>query len=238
MFTLAQAGDGGWTQRQVRRRVERRAWVRVAGRGYTGAPASISALGQAWAAALTWPGCVVSHTTAARLYGFPVEPDPDTHVIVRAGTRSAARLRAHHLPLADRETVVAAGGLLGCARRRTAIDCRAWLPDDRALRPFSWLSTRSVVTCAELAAAVRGRLGREGTPRLVRLLRITRGGAVSLAEDRMHALLHAAGLDGWRAGCRIFDADGLIAVVDLNPWSPPCDVRWTRAGVNHDRGGM
>ena len=215
VFTLAQAGDEGWTPRQVRRRVEEHTWVRVAGRGYAGAAPEITALGQAWAARLTWPGCVVSHTTAARLHGFPVEVDPDTHVVVGAGAHSATRLRAHQVPLADHDIVITAGGLLACSRHRTALDCLVWLPEDRALRLFAWLSTHGVLTRAELAAAVPGRLGREGTPRLLRLLRVTRSGAVSPAERRMHTLLHAAGLRGWRAGCQIFDGDGLIAVVDL-----------------------
>ena len=83
------------------------------------------------------------------------------------------------------------------------------------LELWAWLSARQILTVDLLAAAVRERLGRRGTPKLVRLLSQVRSGAASVAEIRLHRLLRAAGLEGWKANVRIEDAAGTVAVVDV-----------------------
>jgi hypothetical protein len=89
------------------------------------------------------------------------------------------------------------------------------MPLEDAWRLFAWVSTRAVLTREDLARAVRRRLGRRGTPQLLTLLRGSAGGAVSGAERRAHGLLRRAGIRGWVANARVFDAEGLIGVVDL-----------------------
>lgn len=79
VFTRRQAVQAGWTDRQVRRRLEAGRWVRVAGAGLMAAPRLPNdprsrALALAWAGHVTWPEATVGHRTAAVLYGMPVDP--------------------------------------------------------------------------------------------------------------------------------------------------------------------
>ena len=92
-FTRRQAFDEGWTDRQVRLLVERRDWVRMAGRVLAVREQPVEATALAWAAALTWPGAVSSHLTAARLHGFPVADCQEGQVTGSASLRRAYRLR-------------------------------------------------------------------------------------------------------------------------------------------------
>lgn len=206
VFTRAQALAEGWTERQVRRRMATGAWARVAGLGLTGrARAATDAGLLAWAACLTWPNAVVSHQTAGLLHGFPLDRPEVAHVLVRDGLRRAFRIRAHHgrLGSADVDTW---DGLAVTAPRRTALDCLAGLPPDQRLDLWAWLTSRGVITRQELAREVREGTGRHGTAALLALRTATRGGAVSVAERRLHELLRGAGILGWRAGAEILHA--------------------------------
>lgn len=58
-------------------------------------------------------------------------------------------------------------------------------------------------------------MGRRGGQNLLRLLELGRTGAASVAEQRLHRLLRAAGLDGWQAAVPVEDGAGLIAVADV-----------------------
>jgi very-short-patch-repair endonuclease len=62
---------------------------------------------------------------------------------------------------------------------------------------------------------VRDRLGRRGTPTLLRLLSLARSGAASIAELKLHEMLRTAGLSGWHPNAPVHDPAGLIAVVDV-----------------------
>jgi hypothetical protein len=213
VFTREQALAEGWTPRQVHLLVGRGDWVRAAGVALiarvalkdgvvpTGGVAAPDAAALAWSAALTWPWAVTSHLTAAGLHGFPVQGDDVGEVTSTRNSRRAYRLRAHQAPLADDE-VTTLGGLVLTTPERSAVDCLATLPLDDALDLWAWLSTRRVLTRPQLAEATRQRVGRHGVRRLVRLLGLTRSGAVSHAERRLHALLRTACIRGWRAGRR------------------------------------
>jgi very-short-patch-repair endonuclease len=72
-----------------------------------------------------------------------------------------------------------------------------------------------VLTRSGLARAAQQRFGRPGVKRLLRLLSLTSSGAVSGAELRLHRLLRAAGIGGWRAGVRIDHQGQVLGVVDL-----------------------
>lgn len=99
--------------------------------------------------------------------------------------------------------------------RRTAFDCLACFEPDEALDLWAWLTTRQVLEHGDLTTEVVRRKGWHGTPKLARLEGLTRTGAVSPAELQLHILLSAAQITRWEAGVRLFDADGLIGVVDV-----------------------
>ncbi len=213
-FTVAQALAEGWSPRQVQRRGEARRWRRVVGRGLTAEPAPDDAARLAWAATLTWPEAVVGFRTAARLHGFPIELHGDVEVYARRGRTVVSGLRPHWVPLQRNEITVHAGLPL-TSRTRTAVDCLAAVDVEEALDLYAWLTTRQVLSRAELQAQTRSRLGRHGTPQLIRLLQLTRTGAVSAAEHRTHGLLRSACITGWRAGAEVSDRAGVIGVVDI-----------------------
>ncbi len=214
VFTTRQALEEGWSPRQVERRVERRRWHRVVGAVLAAAPGPVSPQARAWAVRLQRPEAVVVLRTAALLWRLPVADDGLAHVRAGRGVRGRS-LRLQTGPLDDTDVVTFSDGLRLTDRRRTLLDCLALLPFDEALDLYAWASTRRLVDRAELAAELRARFGRPGAGQLRRLLAVTRGGAVSAAEVRLHSMLRRGGITGWRAGVCVADAAGPIAVVDL-----------------------
>jgi len=217
VFTRAQARAEGWTTDQVKHRVAGGHWVRLTPSALVAAGTPTTAGVLAWAATVTWPGAVLGHRTAALLHGFPVggAAEAVAHVVLPVGRHPVPGIRPHVADLEAVELCRLGNGLTVTSPRRTALDCLASLPPDDAGRLLAWVVTRRVLTRADLAAAARERVGRAGTPQLLRLLRETRTGALSTAERRAHALLRRRGITGWVANARVEDDDGLVGVVDL-----------------------
>lgn len=228
VFTTRQALDEGWTRDRIRKRLQAGFWIPVIGRGIVSAGREISAIQRAWATYLTvvrhttlwaaaiseseWTTSVVSHMTAGAVYGFPL--DADRGHIIAAAHRAPSGIHVHRDRLLNSE-VVLVGGLRLTTKRRTALDCLAFLDWDAAVNLWAWLMTRQILTGEHLGAAARDRLGRRGTPNLVRLLRLANSDAASIAELKFHQLLRAAGLTDWQANVQVRDADGVFAVVDV-----------------------
>lgn len=225
MFTAEQARAEGWTARTVRRRIDARRWVYVAGRGLAEPSPRWTAFQLAMAARLTLGEVVVSHWTAAGLHGFPereadaADPDdagPECDVIIGAGFRPhRLRIRPHRIPLTEAEIQVGPCGILLTTPARTALDCLAVCPFGAALDLWAWLSTRRIIDLEGLQAAIGLRRGRPGTAQLKRLAELVADGAASQAEWRLHQLLRRAGITGWTANAQVGDGRGLIGVVDL-----------------------
>lgn len=213
VFTAEQAVVEGWTVRQIRRRLARGRWQRLAGGVLADAQAPPSALGQAWLVALLWPDGVCVLRTAAALWRLPVPGDGLIHVSGPAGRR-AKGVRVHVLPVSD-EDVEIHGRIRVTSRYRTLLDCLAGLEFGEALDLYAWATTRDLLARSDVTAEFRERLGRPGAGQLRRLLAVTRTGAVSSAEHRLHGLLSDAGLGGWQSGVRIVDGAGVIGVVDV-----------------------
>lgn len=169
----------------------------------------------AMAARLTWPEAVASHLTAAGLHHFPLEDERAAHVIAGRGQKSRRGLKLHVLQLDTADTICLPSGITVTTPRRTAFDCLSALPFERGLDLWAWLSSRRVLDHDDLLQAVGDRRGWTGTPRLARLARVTKDGAVSEAEYRLHKLLRRAGLRGWQAGVAVRDDNGVIGVVDV-----------------------
>jgi hypothetical protein len=215
VFTARQALEEGWTPRQITRRLRNGAWVRIAGRGLARHDHERSGTAVAWAIRLTLPSAVVSHATAAVLHEFPVRGRVAAQACLpRKSGRSATITTFEH--------AVDAGDLGRfdstipvTLARRTATDCLATLPYDKARSLVAWLVTREVVTRDHLVEAV-GRYRRHpGAEQLGRLIDLTRWGALSSAEDLCHTVLDRGGVHGWTANVPISDAEGIILVADV-----------------------
>lgn len=214
VFTATQARDAGWTRRQVEHRLATGRWRRVAGLGLTAEPLPDDGRRRAWAATLTVPDAVVARRTAAEVWGFPTVSAGEVEIYASGRTRRLRGIRAlEGLPdLGDRRAI---GGLVLTSPIRTVLDCCAHLPWDQSLDLYAWATSRTVLSHADLAQALRLQFGRHGNAQLARLTAYTAHGAVSAAEHRCHALLRRAGITGWQAGATVRDALGVIGVVDL-----------------------
>ncbi|HST81737.1 MAG TPA: type IV toxin-antitoxin system AbiEi family antitoxin domain-containing protein [Kineosporiaceae bacterium] len=231
VFTARQAERQGWSRKRIRKRLQVGFWVPVLGRGITLAGNDISAAQLGWATYLTmvkdasrdfsaasvddsgWTSNVVSHMTAGAVFGFPLAGAVGGHIVASVH-QSPAGIHVHRDQLSNSD-VVRIGGLPLTTRRRTALDCLALLEWDEAVNLWAWLLSRQILTAEALAAAVRSRFGRRGTPTLIRLLSMARSGAASIAELRFHQLLRSARLSGWHANVQVRDVAGVIAVADV-----------------------
>lgn len=210
VFTAEQALEAGFTARQIRRRQAGGEWVRVAGRGLaereppgpspSPVPAGHSPWALAWAAQLTWPEVVACRRSAAVVHGFPVRPGREAEVVGGRPRRAVAGIRPVPGDGPPPGQVCVVGGLRVTDRRRTALDCLAFLPFDEALDLYVWLWARHEIPREQIVAAVQGRIGRPGCVQLRRLLAVTRSGPVSGAGYRLQRLLKASGLEGWTPG--------------------------------------
>jgi very-short-patch-repair endonuclease len=227
VFTAGQAIAEGWTPRQVRRRVARGRWRPLVGRVLiassgpsprmtSAAPSHpiTAALARAWAAQLLWPDAISAFRTAAVLWQFPVPDDGVAHVIGARGRR-ARGARVHAVEVAPGDITSGPRGLRVTTRRRTLLDCLAGLAFDEALDLYAWATSRRLLARDDVIAGLAARAGRPGAGQLRRLLEVTATGAVSGGEYRLHTLMSAARIAGWRAGVRIEDAEGVIGVVDV-----------------------
>jgi very-short-patch-repair endonuclease len=220
-FSRDQAIRHGLTPRQIRYRLDTGRWHRIVGsamsadeRPACGWPAATLA----HAAQLTWPDAVVGVGVAGVLHGFPIAPVDRTgavHVYVEVKHDPRPGLVAHRRPLPPGQIMSRPDGLRITTATRTALDCLAALPPDDAGDLFAWLSAHQVLDRRLLAAAIQHGTGRFGVSTLRHVHRLTRTGAVSEAERRVHDLLLRAGIHGWIAGVQVSDQHGVIGVVDL-----------------------
>lgn len=215
VFTRSQAYAGGWTPRQVKRRLAVGSWRRVAGIAISPAAQEIERWQLAYAVHLTWPAAVISHGLAGALWGFPIGVPTSGTATVEPGTKvTGHRLTALRRALPPGH-VTRLGPLRVTTRSRTATDLLAELPWADARNLFAWLSTRGLLGRAELERWTAGRTGLAGTPQLRRLLAVSAGGSLSAAEDRFHAVLRGAGITGWQANARVVVNGRVIAVADV-----------------------
>lgn len=213
-FTRRQAEADGWSGKQITRRLRQNAWQVVCGDALA-VTGDVTVRTRAWAARLTWPDAVVSHVTAAELHRLPVPASTLTHVTVPDAKHRLRGGVVHRLSLVDADVLCPQGQPRLTTPRRTAVDCLRWLTFDEALALWTWLVTRRLLTREDLVAEIAASQGRWGTPQLVRLLAETRGGALSRAERRLHALLRHAGITGWTANETVYVDGVAVAVADV-----------------------
>ncbi|MFL6101074.1 MAG: endonuclease domain-containing protein [Actinomycetales bacterium] len=95
------------------------------------------------------------------------------------------------------------------------MDLLASLPWPQARRLWAWTVTRNVLGPEQLAEAAATRVGWRGTPQLKRLVRSTSSGALSEAEERLHALLRKGRLERWVANAPVRVGGRVVAVADV-----------------------
>lgn len=199
----------------MRRLVRTGHWVVVLGKVLAPAAATVTPVTVAWAAALAaGVGGVVSHLTAARLWGLLVPPDAEAHVIVGRDTRVRIRgLRTHRIPLPD-DDVTTCEGIPTTTLVRTIVDCLLWLPVESGMALLADAQRRRLVSAAEVRAYLIASPCRHGMARAWTVLQEA-ADAFSIAEIRLHRILRAAGLTGWRANIEVFDSDGSVGWADV-----------------------
>jgi very-short-patch-repair endonuclease len=215
LFTRQQARGCGYSNYQVRRRLDTNEWQVflgpvLASAGLARTPALVDRA--AW---LAVPGAVLAGPSAARWHGMPVH-DRRAWLAVPV----SAHLRVPSVGVlrgpVSRFDVVLIDGMLVTDRARTVFDCLRVLPGPAALDLLDRALQQRWTTLDDLTGRVRASAGRRGVGRLVRLVAEAGSGARSAAERLAVDLLRRAGLDGWRANLPIHDAAGeLIGVGDL-----------------------
>ncbi|WP_300019600.1 hypothetical protein [Pseudonocardia sp.] len=141
------------------------------------------------------PDAVVSHLSAAVLYGFPVWGDPLRRVQMTRSRRSGARvtddLHVHAAPL-DPWELVTVDGITVTSVARTLVDVGRHVGFEQAVVVADAAMWRQVVTREELDVALAAAHGRPGVPAARRALAFARWGSESVGESRSRvAMLHA-----------------------------------------------
>ncbi len=183
---------------------------------YAECTAPLSQASLAWAGALAaGTESVVSHVTAARLWGLRTPSDPEVHVIAPRDSRlQVTGLRTHRVALAESE-MCRLDGIVITTTIRTVLDCTLWLGEEAGRALLVDAVQRRLLVLDDVRTALRLMGQRHGLSRAWSIVADLSGGAHSEAEVRAHKILAAAGIRGWEANVAVHDLDGLVGVVDL-----------------------
>jgi predicted transcriptional regulator of viral defense system len=221
VFTAAQARGAGYRPDEVRTACSSGRWVRIRRGVYVTATdlAEVEGRGgrhaiDCWAALafLDRPGTVVSHGSAARLWGWPVRRD--LNPVVRLTDPEQWRRGTDYLvnraplPAADRTT---RRRLPITAAARTLVDCaREWDLADAVVAMDAAL-LRGHTTDGELSRAARRW---PGASRAARAISLADGRAESPLETRGRLLVVGSGLPVFEPQVEIHSRGQLLGVVD------------------------
>jgi very-short-patch-repair endonuclease len=214
LFTTRQALDSGMTRAQVRHRRGTALWIPFAGAALRHRDAAPHQLADAYAACLTWPDAVTCLGAAARVHQLPVATGGPVRAVVPHARGAQLRLVPMRYALADSD-VLEIGPLRVTTLERTVFDCVGLLPARSAEELVIWVLTRRILSHAEMSDAVTRRRGAQGNQQRRALLDATRNGAMGVAEQRLHRILHGAGITGWAADRPVQDRFGLVGSADV-----------------------
>jgi very-short-patch-repair endonuclease len=215
LFTRRQAQQCGYSNYQVRRRLNTNEWQVFLGPVLAAAGLVPTPRLMDRAAWLAVPGAVLAGPSAARLHGMP---DHDRRPWIALPASAHPRLPPVGLirGRVSRCDVVLIDGMLVTDRARTVFDCLRVLPEPQSEALLDRALQQRWTTLDDLAGRVRAAAGRRGIRRVVRLVARAGSGARSAAERLAADLLRRAGIDGWVANQPIHDAAGaLIGIGDL-----------------------
>jgi very-short-patch-repair endonuclease len=214
VFTRSQARAYGYSEYQVRRRLNAGEWQVVLGSALSLGGLAVTPSIRDRAAQLSVPGSVLGGPSAARTWRLPV-PDPTPCLYVgRNGRSGFAGVRLIR-DMPEVRDVSLYQGLPTTSRSLAVIDCLRFLPDPAALSLLERALQRGWLDLDELTARVHARAGRGDRAKLIRLHSQVRGGERSEAERRLTGLLRAAGITGWQVNGAVCDDQGLIGVADV-----------------------
>ncbi|GGC06731.1 hypothetical protein GCM10010972_19980 [Cellulomonas carbonis] len=140
------------------------------------------------------PG-VLSHTTAALMWGLPLPGDPGPTHVIRPTTVSGSHADdvVRHLVRLAPDEVTTVAGMPVTTLARTAVDCAATLPAGHGLVVVD-AARRSGVTAEALQRALAGRPGTRGIRRARAVVEHADDGAESPGESSTRAALIGLGL--------------------------------------------
>ena len=218
VFTRRQARAAGCSAKREARLVARGDWLPVVGTAYVRAGTPVGPLARAWAGQLLTQG-VVSHRSAALLWGLPVMDDGRVHVTVPTDQRVRIEglVPYRRAPVDDGDLWVI-DGVPVTARVRTLLDCLGTFPERQAQRLLDRALLRRWIEPELFAARVRMATGLRGTPQLLRLLREAASGSRSEAERRLRGILRRARIRGWQAGVRLAELGLEVDVLFAAAW--------------------
>ncbi|QOR69290.1 DUF559 domain-containing protein [Ruania alkalisoli] len=212
-FTPPMAAAAGVSRAVLRYKLATEEWVRLCGSSIVRCEDRDSVLHRAIGAVLTWPQAILCLRTAALLHGLPVTDDGVAHVLMpdtrkprlnlRPSTYRHGRqaIRLHGVPTTDLHT--------------TIVDCLARLPEDEAWSLLAWVRTRELIGPDDLSERILHRFGMTGVVRLRELAEGAATGALSVGEQRLHEVLHDAGITGWLADVPIRFEGRILARADV-----------------------
>ena len=214
LFTHRQARASGLSAYQIRRRVRSGQWRRVVGPVLAVATLPLTLAVRDRAAQLAVPGSVLAGPSAARRWSIPVE---DSRTCLLVGPHAHPRVQGAIMiyegldpyDLWDRD------GVPVTSRPRAIVDCLRMLREREGLTLLDRALQQGWISLDDLSTRARDRVGRRGTPRLVRLVRQVAGGSRSAAERLLARLLNRAGIVGWAANVEISDDRGVIGIGDV-----------------------
>lgn len=212
-FTVDQALATGLSRRQVEYRVETKKFIRVAGDGLRLANDPETPGMLAFCAHLTWPDSIVCGPLAVALAGIKIHL-PTINVSVLKQRKKRLNITPHTWEFESTE-VSHWRGIPITNRTRSILDSLVLLPKPRAERLFIWAFTRDLITAHDLENFLVSNPGRRGNSRLKTFLNRAKTGAMSPGEDKLHQILHRAGIVGWQANATVRDELGVIARPDV-----------------------
>jgi hypothetical protein len=159
------------------------------------------------------PGSVISHVSAAAMWGLPVWDVPMDRVHItrgrRSGARIAPRLHLHAAPL-DATEVVDIGGITITSVGRTLTDVGRTVGFEQAVVIADAALHRDLITPEQMVAALDAAGRRPGVPQARRALAFARKGSHSVGESRSRVAMLRAGLPAPVLQWEVISSDGLV----------------------------
>jgi hypothetical protein len=170
-----------------------------------------------WAAVLSCGRhAVVSHRSAAQMWGMPVSAPTRPEVSVPSGAHPSPgpqiKVRAIDVPPGE---VQSHHGLPVTSRQRTVVDCLLTLPPQQGCMLLDRMLQLGWVQLPGIVQAVHDARGRHGAARARAVLLGADSGTASEAERVAQALLSRGGVTGWVTGYTVLVGGGLAATLDL-----------------------
>ncbi|WP_245717872.1 endonuclease domain-containing protein [Nocardia miyunensis] len=152
---------------------------------------------------------VVSHQSAAAIYGAPIWAAPMDRLCVTRNRRNGGRikpdLKVHCAPI---DSVAEVGGLLLSTPARTIVDLGRTVPFESAVVAGDWLAREYGVTAADLDVELEAANRRRGIDRARLVAKFLNPHSESVGESRSRVMLRELGLPIPRSQGDVFTAEG------------------------------